>query len=242
MISEAIIFDLDGVLVDSWAVAQRALALALSDVGYTGMVPFAGFRALLGKPLATILRELRLPLEAEAAFNRHALNLVEEVRPFPDVAGMLARLRGADIAIGVVTGKARHRALATLEHTGLWPFIGALITPEDAPGKPDPRALEQCIHALQSKGTLCFVGDTEVDSATARAAAIPAALAAWGASHCLPANQWDLVFHEPDDVVRFILAGQRQRTDPISPACSRPFAGRPVDDQQLSASTGPGTP
>lgn len=208
MARPAVIFDLDGVLVDSW-VARRALAAALAEVGFTGEVPLAGFRVRLGKPLPVILGELGLPGSAAAAFDRHALAMTEAVTAFPGVAALLLRLRRAEVAVGVVTGKARTRSLAVLEHTRLAGAIDALVTPDDAPGKPDPAALRHCLVALGADEALFFVGDTAVDRQTARAAAVPAALAAWGPGRAAAVEPWDLRFETPCALVRHVLGADK---------------------------------
>jgi AHBA synthesis associated protein len=201
----AVIFDLDGVLIDSWRVAERALTLALASNGYVGAVPINGFKNHLGKPLQVILQELGLPEGVEATFNRHALDLTHEVSAFQGIAEMLASLRSAYLAVGVGTCKSRQRACAALDHTKLSTLIDALVTPDDAPGKPDPRALRQCLMALSASEAMCFVGDTAVDSRVARAAGIPAAFAAWGYTTDPLSADWDIRFDAPQDVLHWAL-------------------------------------
>ena len=197
MPAAAALFDLDGVLIDSWQVARRALGEALAEVGYAGEPPYAAFRRRMGKPLATILRELALPAAAARPFNRTAMAMTDQVEMFAGVGEALAALRGAGFRIGVVTGKDRRRARAIVAATGLDGMIDALVTPDDAPGKPDPAGCSLCCALLGTPRPLAYVGDSAVDLDTARAARIPAVLAAWGA---LPRTRdlgWNAIVERP---------------------------------------------
>jgi phosphoglycolate phosphatase-like HAD superfamily hydrolase len=203
---EAILFDLDGVLVDSWSVARRALTLALRETGHQDGFCEQSFRDSLGKPLQAILSDLGLPAAAMAPFNRHALALTHEVTVFAEVPEALASLRARGYRLGVVTGKQRERALAVFESTPLGGLIDWLVTPDDAPGKPDAAALRACMAGLGVGQALCYVGDTSVDLETARTAGVAPVLAMWGASERMRLLDWALVAERPSDLTESFLA------------------------------------
>lgn len=199
------LLDLDGVLVDSWSVACQAFEISYKDAGLGGHPPFDSFEDRLGLPLHLILEELALPNSMNEIFNRAALKLSAMVRPFPGIPEMLSALVNNGYVIGIVTGKARIRALDILVRTGLLSFIDALVTPDDAPGKPDPAALRYCLQQLGNISEVAFfLGDTAVDMQAAKNAGLKRALAAWGGRKELPKELYDLRFGHPDELVRFL--------------------------------------
>lgn len=148
------------------------------------------------------------------AFNRRAASMTGAIRAFPGVHSMLDQIRETGLCIGVITGKARQRALPILESTRLLPMVDVLVTPDDAPGKPDPEALFQCINRLGGAQPLFFVDDTDVNRRTAAAAGIPSALAAWGLHPAATVSEgWDWHFHSPAEAAFAARSAVRRRRD-----------------------------
>lgn len=207
------LFDLDGVLLDSWSVAKQAFEIACNKEGLTEPPPLEAFRALMGLPFQRILRELSLPDRVGLFFHQASLDLATNVKPYPGVMEMLAQLRAAGIRIGVLTGKSRCRAVDVLKRTGISNMLDALVTPDDAPGKPAPGGIYRLLDlAGASNGAMFFAGDTVVDMLTARNAGLTAAFSAWGATYELPSQYYDLRFGTPGEVLIF-AAGMRNRPD-----------------------------
>ena len=77
----AVIFDLDGVLVDSTDVMRQAFSLAYAEVVGPGPAPFAEYNRHLGRYFPDIMRIMGLPLEMEEPFvrMRHLLETSEAV-------------------------------------------------------------------------------------------------------------------------------------------------------------------
>src|SRR5919206_3781034 len=99
-----VLFDLDGVLIDSWSVARRAFECAWSEAGLSGEPPLSEFADRLGLPFARILAELGLPQAMEEGFWRTSAGLASEINTFPAVESVLETLRKEGWLIGVVTG------------------------------------------------------------------------------------------------------------------------------------------
>jgi phosphoglycolate phosphatase len=93
---------------------------------------------------------------------------------YPGVTTMLDTLAQRGHAMGICTNKPEGATRAILRHFGLhFPvIIGGDTLPQR---KPDPTPLHTA-HAMLGGGPMIFVGDSEVDAATARAAALPFAL------------------------------------------------------------------
>ena len=151
---DLVIFDNDGVLVDSEPVANRVLAGLLTEYGVpttveASMAQFLGssmpqVRALveerIGRPLPADL-EARYMGELYPSFRRF-------LRPIPGVAEVLAAVR---VPVCVASGGTHERIRLTLTCTGLWErFAGRVFSTEDvARGKPAP---DLFLHAAAAMG------------------------------------------------------------------------------------------
>ena len=93
--------------------------------------------------------------------------------PIPGVPAAIAALAAAGHGLGVCTQKPNLPAVAILRALGLMPPIAALTDGDSLDVmKPDPRMLAHAAAQLPA-GPVIFVGDSEVDAATAEAAGVP---------------------------------------------------------------------
>ncbi|HWA88582.1 MAG TPA: HAD-IA family hydrolase [Rhizomicrobium sp.] len=203
-IVEGVLLDLDGVLVDSWPVAERAIRAAVSSVcGATREPPVEEFRAHLGKPLEDIARALDLPGEFVPAFRSYARKHAGLVRIFDGIPDMLRQLRAMSLGIGVVTAKDRLRTEELFEMLDLSALVDVLVTADDAPGKPDPAALNLCMEGLKTRNVLGYLGDAVADMIAARNAGVPRLLALW--SDC-PIIECDVSFCTPAQFTAYAVS------------------------------------
>ena len=191
----AIIFDLDGTLVDTahdlTGALNAVLAKAgrdrvrLSQVRHTvgggarGMVEW-GF-AETGDALAASDLD-----DWTAAFLRHyRAHLCDLSRPFAGVAETLAALAVENSAMGVCTNKSVEASRRLLRELGLERFFGAVLGGDSlAVRKPDPEHLLETVRRLgYEPAQAVMVGDTNVDMTTARAAGIPVVAVSFGYAH-----------------------------------------------------------
>lgn len=182
---KAIIFDLDGTLVDSAPDLHACINALLSELGLDpldldlvtsfigeGIPPLverslaaAGKRAGAGALSAAVSRYKQIYGAAPAALTR----------PYEGVPDCLGVLRDCGWKLGVCTNKAEDLAQRVIGAVGLSATFSAIVGGDTlSVRKPDPRPL---LHAanLLSAGTdrTIYVGDSETDAATARAAHIP---------------------------------------------------------------------
>ena len=189
----AIVFDLDGTLVDSAldlaATLNRLLerhgrtAVALADVrnmigeGAAKLVE-RGFNKTGGMPNGSWTLE-KLTVDFLADYSR-AVAL--HTRPFPHVVDSLERFARAGIAMGVCTSKAGALTRQLLAELDLTRHFAAVAGGDDVPArKPDP---SHVMHVLERMGVnaddAIYVGDSETDVKTARAANLPVILVTFG--------------------------------------------------------------
>jgi len=175
-----VVFDLDGTLIDSapdiHALANRVLA----DWG-AAPITAAQARDFIGNGAGVFVARMRAARgigdDQQAAmltaFMGGYHGAVGLTRPYPGVAAALDALGAAGHALGVCTNKPAEPARAVLAHVGLLDRFGVVVGGDSlAVTKPDPAPLHAALEALPP-GASVFVGDSEVDAATAQAAGVP---------------------------------------------------------------------
>ena len=149
----AVIFDCDGVLVDSEPISNRVLAGLLTEIGLP-MTPEQSVEAFMGRSWKNVLawaaqRGAPLP----EGFRRRYLDTMfaafeEELRPVP---GIVAALDAITLPNCVASSASIEKMRFTLGHTGLWDrFAGRIFSATEVEhGKPAP---DLFLHAAARMG------------------------------------------------------------------------------------------
>ncbi len=190
----ALIFDLDGTLVDSLADLRSAINRLLAQLRLQP-VSLAEARVMLGDGAnAFVQRAVEArglapdPAERERLTRRYLefynAHPVLETRPYPGVPESLERLARLGYACAICTNKPKHAALAVLEALDLARFFGAVVCPEDVRNrKPHPDHLAAAVAALgRDPKTAVMIGDSANDVGPARALGVPIVVMAYGYS------------------------------------------------------------
>jgi phosphoglycolate phosphatase len=186
----ALVFDLDGTLVDSIPDLEVALNETLREVGAPGL-PRAAVRGMVGDgTTALVARALTasgLPETLLAERLARFLALYEAApvarsRIYPGVVETLAALRREGRRLAICTNKPQLATLAVLRGLALEDFFAAIIGGDVLPvKKPDPGHLLGAVAALGATvGEAAMIGDNEHDVAAAHAAGIPIILVRYG--------------------------------------------------------------
>jgi len=209
----AVLFDLDGTLVDSYAALSEAVNYARRESGLHELSA-ARIRDFIGDGLDTLLRRAfdtdDVPRSVKEAFeSRYDEICCQESTILADVEATLETLHGFGIAMAVCTNKPTSFSKKILTFLELAPYFRAIVGPDLAGArKPDARHV---LHTLEA--TACaasdalFVGDMPIDVHAARNSGIDVAVVATGSStaEALKASRPDHYLERFRDLVKVVV-------------------------------------
>ena len=188
MTTDLVIFDCDGVLIDSEIISARMLIAELARLGLDIDLAYVA-QHFLGRSYPVVMEKLRrefglaLPAEFEEAYRERLLAAFQsELRVMPHVRGVLDRLA---VPFCVATSSSPRRAAMSLEVAGLGHLVGPRLftASQVANGKPAPDLFLFAASAMQVAPARTLVIE---DSLTGVRAARAAGMAVWrfvGGSH-----------------------------------------------------------
>lgn len=180
---EAVIFDLDGTLIDSAPDLQHATNRLMRELGQPefDLATISGFigngvRKLVERAMTRNGMDL-------AALDAHTerFKVIYEEAPadrtivFEGVREALSQLQARGLRLAVCTNKPERAAAMILDALGLAPYFDVLIGGDTTAAlKPDPLPLQEAMRRLGiGAEATAFVGDSITDAKTAEAAALP---------------------------------------------------------------------
>lgn len=213
----AVIFDLDGTLLDTLADLANAMNAVLGRNGfpphgreaYKRMVG-DGVRMLVHRALPeahrsdAILEALVPQMRAE-----YRLRQIEHTRPYPGIPDLLDALRAHHLPMAILTNKPHETTVALVGALlAPWPFDIVQGECPEIPRKPDPAG------ALRIASTfgiptheIFYLGDTDTDMITATAAGMVAVGVLWGfrSAEELLAHGARMLIEEPRELLNWIV-------------------------------------
>ena len=183
---DALIFDMDGTLVDSmprhldaWEAtsAEFGLPFDRAQLNEYGGIPTR-------KIVAILAEQHGLDIDAEA-FTRRKVALymehIQQVSVFPAMWELVRRCHGK-VPMGIGTGSPRNQAESILKSTGLDAYIQVVVSADDVVNhKPHPDTFLQVAEQLGANPANCLVfEDTQIGLQAGRAAGMETVLATEG--------------------------------------------------------------
>jgi HAD superfamily hydrolase (TIGR01509 family) len=163
----AVIFDLDGTLIDSMPLVLRAFAHALApfrpDLDENGI-----FLRLGGPPARTFLEltgDEEKAAEALRRYDAFGFGNGALVAPFAGMRVFLERLRGNGLKLAIWTGRDRHTTEAIFKAHDLAGFFSAVVCGDDLDThKPHPAGLREIMKQLGLRpDEALYAGDADAD-------------------------------------------------------------------------------
>jgi phosphoglycolate phosphatase len=187
---KAVIFDLDGTLVDTIEDIAVSMNRALELKGFPALEPRSyidrvgwGAKKLAELSMPEAVRGDSLAAEtASLAGQFYAEKPAVHSRVYPGIESLLPTLRRRGIKAAVLSNKpdpVTRLVIAALFPPGTFDLVQGDVP--DLPRKPDPRAAQGLLRRLGvSPGKTIFTGDSDVDMRTARASGCYALGVSWG--------------------------------------------------------------
>jgi phosphoglycolate phosphatase len=231
--AQAVLFDLDGTLVETAPEIRDAVNATLRSLGLPE-APLAQVEAWIGHGTGTLLARAlahasgvpHAQVRASALWRVAEPRFVSEYgercgsnsRPYPQARELLEALRERRVHTAVVTNKEQRFAERVLQCHGLDAWLDRLVGGDLLPSrKPDPAGVHLCLRGFGvGPAQALFVGDSSIDVATAR----NAGLRVWAVDHGYNLGE-PIASAQPDRV----LSGLQQVLEAVAvPAQDRSVA------------------
>ena len=177
-----IIFDFDGVIINSHDVQVKALTESFKTICGEGVPPYDDFFKLSGDSLKNIFTQLGLPLEMIPIYQKISRENIGLIKINDGMIELLQKLNEIGCNCVLCTGKDRGRTIEILQYFNMEHFFKVVICSDDVINpKPHPESLLLIIEKLgELPINTVMVGDGINDIVAANNAEIKSIAVAWG--------------------------------------------------------------
>ncbi|MBB6578127.1 phosphoglycolate phosphatase [Comamonas odontotermitis] len=185
----AILFDLDGTLIDSApdlgaAADQMRVVRGLPSLPMADYRPFAGSgaRGMLRVAFGLQPEDEQFPILREEFFQNYERRMTQDTTVFDGVSEMLTNIVARQLHWGVVTNKSKRFTEPLSQQMSLFATAGAVISGDTTPhAKPHPEPLFEAARRIGVAPESCvYVGDDERDIVAGKAAGMYTVAAVYG--------------------------------------------------------------
>ena len=204
----ALVFDMDGTLIDSTQAVTSAYRQAVLQGGGRNYEPGAIVAAYpVGPPLAILTHLLgRAAGEADLlAYHTSLAGLTDLVGVYPGIRDALGDLQAANVPLAVFTGGSSRAARIILGGTGLARHFAVVVGGDEvARPKPEPDGVKLACDMLGVElKDAGYVGDSPLDLEAARRSGARAIASAWGHLYMADAPS-DVAVSHPRELLRLV--------------------------------------
>ncbi len=211
----AVVFDLDGTLLNTLDDLAASVNFALTAGGYPTrtLAEVRGFvgngvRNLVARSLPPYVDEQQLEKTLSVFKSHYAVHQMDATTPYAGIPALLNALKDAGIGMAVVSNKLQGAVEDLRAHFFADTIAVAIGDQPPRPVKPAPDGtLEALAHLGVCPEDALFVGDSDVDVYTAHNAGMPCLAVSWGFrdADCLLAAGADYIAATPEEAKRWIM-------------------------------------
>lgn len=186
-----LIFDCDGVLIDSINVQKHAYYGSYREVvGDDNCPPFSEYMKHTGDSLPNIFRKMGLPVEMVDPYRRISSRAIDQIIVNNDAIKLIQELKQYGAKCSICTGKDRNRMIAILKYFNIEKLFDAVVCSDDvAEPKPSPQPILKAIKDMGENvnpANAIVIGDGYYDILSARNAGCKAILTLWYGDEGVP--------------------------------------------------------
>ena len=172
------VFDLDGTILDTSEDLHTSLNFVLRQYGLPER-SVVDTKRFLGNGIRRLVEVLdAMVAEFKAHYKIHCM---DRTRPYEGIPALLASLRDGGMKTAVVSNKADFAVRELVERFFSGVFDFAVGERESVKRKPAPDSVNEALQALSvPRESAVYIGDSEVDIATAQNAGLPCVCVSWG--------------------------------------------------------------
>ncbi len=214
---QAVVFDLDGTLLDTLEDLADSMNAALARRGLPTH-PVEAYKKFVGDGMDNLVYRTAPASRKDATLHAELLQDAKDeysrrwackTCPYDGVDRMLDRLEELGVKRAVLSNKPHDFTVLCVEKLlGRWQFDAVRGVGDDIPAKPDVRGVMQICDRLGVEVDQClYLGDTDTDMQTANAAVMYAVGALWGFRDAkeLRANGAKTLIEHPLDLIRLLV-------------------------------------
>ena len=202
---KAVIFDIDGTIMDTGKIVLNALLDTLHKEGYSHTL--ADVQSVFGIPGKEAVRKLGVdnPDELYRRWYETEWKAMKKAKPFPGIEEAILELSKRDSKLGIVTSKTEEQYRAHFEYLPISRLFKEVVVAEHTEQhKPHGEPLQYCLGKLGvNPEDAIYIGDTKHDYACAKEAGAKFGLALWGVAD-REGIEADYEFRSPDEIVRLL--------------------------------------
>jgi len=206
----AVIFDMDGTLLNTLEDIKESTNFALSSLGFPNC-SIEEIKNFVGDGVK-LLFERAIPVkhdenslnECIKIFKKHySENMYKNTKPYPNIIESLNELKKLNIKIGVVSNKFDN-AVKELSKKYFNNLIDISVGQSDnIPQKPSPNGVFKALRYLNTNNAV-YVGDSDVDVKTAKNSQLPCIGVTWGYRDIKFLKGADYIINSPIELLEIV--------------------------------------
>lgn len=199
MINKGIVFDFDGVVINTHDIQKKALEISYQKICGAGEPPYESFFMHSGDSLQNIFQKLGLPSEMISVYRKVSRKSVAFVKVYSGIVNTIGALKKLGYRCGLCTGKDRERTIEILEYLKLGELFDTIVCSDDvSEPKPNPESLLRVMKDLNVEDVkdVIMVGDGINDILCAKSINVYSIAVTWG-----DVEVKNIISYEPDCIV-----------------------------------------